>query len=414
MKVSIVIRTKNEESWLKACLLAVNSQTVKDVEVVIVDNNSSDKTVDVAMHHGVKKIVNIDKYLPGDALNRGVSECSGDLVVFLSAHCVPSDNFWLENLIRPVIDGISVASYGRQVPTPASNPENARDLLMFFGAESVIQETDYKFHNANSCIKMDYFNKFRFDPEISNIEDWYWGKEVIERGDKIAYQAEASVFHHHGVNQHEEGASFRSVPVANLLSGLYPSDSINPLFMMPSQWEGLVILSCVSHESLKLVSKIEGLRGDKFKFDVQATGHFNNTSDIRVLSVDKTLTFDKYLQNVLSRSEEESGKLYDYIVFVDDHYAELDLDLIDLNISNLFKRWVDVSTAARRVKGWLFNYPTNGQTLMPMSSKNIDSIEALQGQGSAMRTSVVRRNALYESKLYISSIVERRLAFKRV
>ena len=84
MKVSIVIRTKNEESWLKACLLAIKNQTIKDFEIVIVDNNSSDRTVDDAVRHGVSKIVRIDKYLPGDALNQGAFECIGEVVVFRS------------------------------------------------------------------------------------------------------------------------------------------------------------------------------------------------------------------------------------------------------------------------------------------------------------------------------------------
>lgn len=413
MKVSIVIRTKNEESWLKACLLAIKNQTIKDFEIVIVDNNSSDRTVDVAVRHGVSKIVRIDKYLPGDALNQGASECIGEVVVFLSSHCIPTNNLWLENLIRPVIDGTSVASYGRQIPTPASNSENARDLLMFFGAESIVQKTDCKFHNANSCIKLSYFNRFKFDSKISNIEDWYWGKGVIERGDKIAYQAEASVFHHHGVNQHVAGASFRSAPVADLLSSLHLPDSKNPQFMRPSEWEGLVIVSCVSNKSLKLVDKIAGLRGNKFNFDVQATGDFDSVNEISVFSVDKGFSFQEYLQIVLSHSEKETGKIYDYIVFVDDHYAELDLDLIELNICSLFAKWVDVSTAARKIKGWLFNNVDIDQLLIPSDSKDTTSIEALQGQGSAMRTSNVRLGTLDTSGVHVSSIVERRLALKR-
>ena len=412
MKVSIVIRTKNEEAWLKACLMAIQSQTVQDVEIVIVDNTSTDRTVDVALRHGITKVVSIDKYLPGDALNRGALECEGDVLVFLSAHCVPVDNLWLENLIRPVMDGECVASYGRQIPTPASNSENARDLLMFFGSESFVQVSGYKFHNANSCIRASYFKRYNFDPKISNIEDWYWGRGVIERGDKIAYQARASVFHHHGVNQHPDGVSFRSKPVANLLGDLHLSDAVTPRFMSPSAWEGLVIVSCTSRESLELVKKIEELRDDTLVFDVQATGDFEADDDISIMSVDKNHSFHQYLQTVLSRAEQNFDKIYDYIVFVDDHYTELDLDLIELNIRTLFSRWADVSTAARKITGWLLSDVDINQSFSPASAKAATHIEALQGQGSAMRTSVVRRGIFDTSEVVISSIVERRYAFK--
>lgn len=412
MKVSIVIRTKNEESWLKACLLAIHSQTIQDFEIVIVDNKSTDRTVDVAIRHGVTKVVSIDKYLPGDALNKGALECEGDVLVFLSAHCVPVDNLWLQNLIRPVIDGECVASYGRQIPTPASNSENARDLFMFFGAESFTQVSGCKFHNANSCIRASYFERYNFDPEISNIEDWYWGRGVIERGDRIAYEAKASVFHHHGVNQHPDDVSFRSKPVANLLSDLHLPDAITPQFMSASAWEGLVIVSCTSRESLGLVNKISELRDDTLAFDVQATGDFEADDEVSIMSVDKNYPFQQYLQTVLSRAEQDFGKIYDYVVFVDDHYTELDLDLIELNVRNLFSKWADVSTAARKITGWLLTDIDINQSFSPASAKAATHIEALQGQGSAMRTSVVRRGILDISEVVISSVVQRRYAFK--
>ena len=43
--VSIVIRTKNEERWISQCLRGVFRQAYRDVEVILVDNESADKTV---------------------------------------------------------------------------------------------------------------------------------------------------------------------------------------------------------------------------------------------------------------------------------------------------------------------------------------------------------------------------------
>ena len=44
--VSIIIRTKNEQRWISSCLSAVFSQTYNNFEVIIVDNNSEDRTLD--------------------------------------------------------------------------------------------------------------------------------------------------------------------------------------------------------------------------------------------------------------------------------------------------------------------------------------------------------------------------------
>ena len=45
-KVSIIIRTKNEERWIGRCLESIFKQNYKNFEVIIVDNESTDKTLE--------------------------------------------------------------------------------------------------------------------------------------------------------------------------------------------------------------------------------------------------------------------------------------------------------------------------------------------------------------------------------
>ena len=62
-KISIIIRTKNEERWILKCLEQIKRQTLKDYEVILVDNNSTDKTVEKAHLAGVKKFLIRNFYL---------------------------------------------------------------------------------------------------------------------------------------------------------------------------------------------------------------------------------------------------------------------------------------------------------------------------------------------------------------
>ena len=48
MKVSIIIRSKNEEKWIGLCLSMIYKQTYQNFEVILVDNNSTDKTIQKA------------------------------------------------------------------------------------------------------------------------------------------------------------------------------------------------------------------------------------------------------------------------------------------------------------------------------------------------------------------------------
>ena len=99
-KISIIIRTKNEEDWIQHCLEMVFKQDYRDFEVILVDNNSSDQTVSVAKRYPLAKIIYIDVFMPGDALNQGIRASVGEYIVCLSAHCVPKERKGIEPFIN--------------------------------------------------------------------------------------------------------------------------------------------------------------------------------------------------------------------------------------------------------------------------------------------------------------------------
>ena len=52
--VSIIIRTKNEERWIDHCLRAIETQNLSDYEIILVDNNSEDRSVKIAQKYTKK------------------------------------------------------------------------------------------------------------------------------------------------------------------------------------------------------------------------------------------------------------------------------------------------------------------------------------------------------------------------
>ena len=97
---TVVIRVKNEERWIGYAIQSVLDHLIKP-EIVIVDNNSTDKTIDIvkffaenpnlnneANNYSKIKIVNIANYSPGRALNLGVKNASKKYILILSAHCI--------------------------------------------------------------------------------------------------------------------------------------------------------------------------------------------------------------------------------------------------------------------------------------------------------------------------------------
>lgn len=204
--VSIIIRTKNEGRWIKNCLDSIEEQTFKDYEIVIVDNCSIDNTLSLVLNHTLYqskkiKLVRIESYIPGKALNDGITNSTGNIIVCISAHCIPKDENWLQELINPLLSSEYVATYGRQVPMPYSSPEDIRDLSLVFLKDSRIQKKDFFFHNAHSAFTRNVWEKFPFNEDLTNIEDRLFGKNLIDNGYEIYYNATPTVYHYHGIHQ---------------------------------------------------------------------------------------------------------------------------------------------------------------------------------------------------------------------
>lgn len=203
--ISVIIRSKNEERWIRRCLTAVSLQDYDGIEIIVVDNGSRDKTIDIAREFRCKVLSIGDREFSfGRALNMGIREASGEYVAVLSAHCVPLNNKWLARMVMDFTDDSIAAVYGRQEPLPDSDVFDKRDLWTVFGLEAKVQTKDFFFHNANSMIRRKLWESIPFDEELTGVEDRDWAKKVIERGYKIVYEPQASVYHFHGIHQAQD------------------------------------------------------------------------------------------------------------------------------------------------------------------------------------------------------------------
>lgn len=217
--ISIIVRTKNEERWIAQCLQKIMTQSFKDFEIILVDNKSTDKTVEKALHICPElKLIEIEHYLPGAALNKGIEASRGEYIVCLSAHCLPVNEHWLENFLLNFSNEQIAGVYGRQIPMRFSSSLDKRDLLVTFGLDKRVHKKDSFFHNANSMIRRKVWDKYPFDEKVTNIEDRVWGKVVIDAGYTIIYEPEASVYHHHGI--HQSNDKKRSEGVVRILDDL--------------------------------------------------------------------------------------------------------------------------------------------------------------------------------------------------
>ena len=105
MNCSIIIRAYNEEKHIGRLLEGIKQQTVKDVEVILVDSGSTDSTVAIAESFGARVVrIPSAEFTFGRSLNFGIKAAKRELIVIASAHVYPVYPDWLETLLRPFQD----------------------------------------------------------------------------------------------------------------------------------------------------------------------------------------------------------------------------------------------------------------------------------------------------------------------
>lgn len=200
MHISIIIRTLNEAVYLDDLLQMIARQNLDGLthDVVLVDSGSTDGTVAIAHRHDCE-IVTISKteFSFGRSLNRGCEAATGDILVFISGHCVPAGSDWLQGLCQPLVDGVAQYSYGCQFGDDASQFSERRIFAKYYPATSQIPQDGFFCNNANAALLRTSWEKHRFDEELTGLEDMALAKILVGAGGRIAYVAEAGVFHHH-------------------------------------------------------------------------------------------------------------------------------------------------------------------------------------------------------------------------
>ena len=203
--ISVVVRAKNEARWIGRCLTALRHQLGEALDIILVDNDSTDETVAIAQPFNVKVVtISREDFTFGRALNVGIQEACFETVSLLSAHCIPVNDLWAQymnaHLANPGNEKVC-GVYGCQEPLPDTSHMDRRDLWTTFRSERKSQRKDFFFHNANASIRKSVWEKEPFNEEIQGVEDREWGRRMIEAGYKIVYEPEASDYHHHGIHQ---------------------------------------------------------------------------------------------------------------------------------------------------------------------------------------------------------------------
>lgn len=149
-KISVVVCTYNRCEGLKDTLRALKTQRLEngsDFEIIVVDNNSNDRTKETVMEEG-RQSPRLIRYVfePNQgvsfARNRGILEAMGDVIAFVDDDTVPASN-WIGSLLRGFKEFNADCVGGPVFPIWAQEPPAwLRDPSLQFGMLALLDRGD--------------------------------------------------------------------------------------------------------------------------------------------------------------------------------------------------------------------------------------------------------------------------------
>lgn len=215
MKVSLIIPTYNAGDLWKQWIAAYQAQSLKADQVIVVDSDSSDQTSVWAEQAGffVAKIAKED-FNHGGTRNFAISFADCDILVFMTQDAILANENALADLLEVFNEPDIAAAYGRQLPHQDANSLAIHARLFNYPAKSEIKSVaDVErlgiktvfFSNSFAAYRKSVFEQLNGFPNNTILaEDMYLAAKIVLAGYKIAYQADAQVFHSHNYSLIQE------------------------------------------------------------------------------------------------------------------------------------------------------------------------------------------------------------------
>ncbi len=197
-RISVVIRSYNEERHIGRLLEGILQQTVQDVEIILVDSGSTDDTLTIARRYPVRILsIRPEEFSFGRSLNRGCAAANGEIIAIASAHVYPVYKDWLERLTAPFANPQVALVYGKQRGNEHSKYSEHQIFAKWFPDEPNPDQPHPFCNNANAAIRRSVWEQIPYDETLTGLEDTAWAKQALQRGYKIVYEPAAEIIHVH-------------------------------------------------------------------------------------------------------------------------------------------------------------------------------------------------------------------------
>ena len=114
--LSVIVSVHNAEGYLATCMDSLFAQTIDDLEIILVDDGSSDASGLLAdrlgQDHANVRVLHQQRHCPSEARNAGMRACTGDYLSFVNAYDWVGPSLYEQLLGSAVTEGADIVSSG--------------------------------------------------------------------------------------------------------------------------------------------------------------------------------------------------------------------------------------------------------------------------------------------------------------
>lgn len=206
ISVSIIVPIYNGEKYIERCLNSIISQTLENIEIILVNDNSTDETKSIIEKYSkqYKNIVVINKKNNegvGAARNNGMKIAKGEYIGFIDADDVINDDMYenLYKLAKYSNSDLAMCSYIRKYNNECVEVSpNISEKNVYYDRKKILNKIIPTFVNNieygyyyvwNKLYKREFLEgeNIVFEEEITYSEDWLFNLEVFDKAQSFSY-----------------------------------------------------------------------------------------------------------------------------------------------------------------------------------------------------------------------------------
>ena len=198
--ITVIINVYNGEKYIKKCLDSIVNQTYKDLEILVINDGSTDNTLSICKSYKDKRIKIITTKNQGLSLSRniGIDNANGKYLYFIDADdFIELDTIeYLYNLSKKYKTDITtcmtmdIVDYNYKVKQQEEKIEIIDQEEML---KKILLSKNRDVATWNKLIKKELFNNLRFENRI--INDMAFTHKLVSRTNKILYSNQIKHFY---------------------------------------------------------------------------------------------------------------------------------------------------------------------------------------------------------------------------